>query len=174
MKLTAGEFPPPEGGLTTAMVTAPAAATSAAVIDAVSCVALTYEVTRLLPFHCTVELETKLLPFTVSVNPTPAALVALGESDEIAGTMLGVLTDITTSVVEADCVGSAAEVAVIVTCPTAEEVSNSPELEMVPADADQSTRLLKLPVPCTEAAHWALPFAKTTELLQDKLTEPIA
>lgn len=43
---------------------------------------------RLLPFHWTVELEMKLLPFTVRVKAAPPALTDVGESEEIDGTGL--------------------------------------------------------------------------------------
>ena len=43
---------------------------------------------RLLPFHWTVELEMKLLPFTVRLKAAPPALTDVGESEEIDGTGL--------------------------------------------------------------------------------------
>ena len=45
------------------------------------CVLLTNAVGRLLPFHSTVEVETKLLPFTVRVNPAPPTITVAGESE---------------------------------------------------------------------------------------------
>jgi hypothetical protein len=51
-----------------------AAARSDAATVAVNCVLLTYVVVRLAPFHCTTELVTKLLPFTVTgVAAAPAS-----------------------------------------------------------------------------------------------------
>jgi hypothetical protein len=58
---------------------------SAAVIAAVNFVAFTNVVTRGLPFHCTTELLTKLLPFTVNVNPGEPALNMFGVIVVIAG-----------------------------------------------------------------------------------------
>ena len=44
----------------------------------------------MLPFHCTVELEMKLLPFTVSVKAEPPTTVEEGETEATVGT--GALT----------------------------------------------------------------------------------
>jgi len=52
----------------------------------VSCVPLTNVVVRGAPFHCTTELETKLVPVTVNVKAAPPAVALLGESDESVGT----------------------------------------------------------------------------------------
>ena len=61
---------------------------------AVSCDALTYEVALELPFHCTVDVEMKLDPFTVKVNPAAPAFALGGESEVIDGTgsLMGRLT----------------------------------------------------------------------------------
>jgi len=56
----------------------------------VSTVELLKVVVRLLPFHCTVEDEMKLLPFTVSVNPAPPAAALVGEVEVIEGIGFGV------------------------------------------------------------------------------------
>jgi hypothetical protein len=53
--------------------------------DAVNCVALMYVVIRAAPFHCTTELETKPVPFTVRLNAPPAAGTALGEIELMTG-----------------------------------------------------------------------------------------
>jgi hypothetical protein len=66
---------------------------SAAVIAAVSCVAETKVVARLLPFHCTVELETKFDPFTVSVKPAPPWRTDVGDSEETTGVGLSIVKD---------------------------------------------------------------------------------
>ena len=79
------ELPPPGAGLTTVIGTFPPPAISLAEICAVSTVELLKAVVRLLPFHCTVEDEMKLLPFTVSVNAAPPAMALLGEIEVIAG-----------------------------------------------------------------------------------------
>src|SRR4030095_15012844 len=79
VKVSALEVPPP--GFATVTCAVPAVAMSLAGIAAVSCVALTNVVVRAVPFHCTTEPETKLLPFTVSVNAGPPAVALLGESE---------------------------------------------------------------------------------------------
>ena len=56
----------------------PAVAMSAARIDAVTWVALTYVVVRFVPFHLTTELEMKLVPFTVRVKAVPPAVADEG------------------------------------------------------------------------------------------------
>jgi len=43
---------------------------------------------RLLPFHRTVEVETKLVPLMVNVNPEPPAVAEGGESEAMDGTAL--------------------------------------------------------------------------------------
>jgi hypothetical protein len=53
-------------------------------------------------------------------------------------------------------VESAAEVAVIVTDPAVLGAVNTPEVDTVPAEALQVTKVLKLPVPCTAAEHWSV------------------
>jgi len=83
--------PPPAGnGLNTTTDALPTLAMSAAVIAAVNCVALTNVVVRLLPFHCTTALFSKLLPFTVRVNAAPPAIAEFGTSVDSAAT--GVVT----------------------------------------------------------------------------------
>ena len=79
-------MPPPGAGLTTVTLAVPADAMSAAVIDAVNCVLLTNVVVRLEPFHCTVEVLSKLVPFTVSVNDAPPASAEAGLKLEMDGT----------------------------------------------------------------------------------------
>src|SRR5438132_7395429 len=59
-------------------------------IDAVNCVALTNAVARPAPLTCATELETKLLPVRVSVNPGLPAETLEGEMLESEGT--GLLT----------------------------------------------------------------------------------
>ena len=66
----------------------PLVAMSAAVIAAVNCVALTKVVVRFDPFHWTVEVLTKLVPYTVSVNAAPPAFAELGLRLVVAGTGL--------------------------------------------------------------------------------------
>lgn len=66
----------------------PCAAMSLAGIAAVSWVLLTKVVVRLLPFHCTTELGTKLEPFTVRVKADPLAEVVEGDREVTLGTGL--------------------------------------------------------------------------------------
>ena len=67
----------------------PAIARSAAVIAARRRVALTNVVVRALPFHCTTEPATKLVPLTTRVNAAPPAFALVGDSEVTAGTGLG-------------------------------------------------------------------------------------
>src|SRR5208282_6132262 len=63
------ELPPPGDGFTTVTLSVPADATSVAVIEAVSCDALTKVVARSCPFQTAVETPaTKPVPLTVNVN----------------------------------------------------------------------------------------------------------
>lgn len=81
----AADVPPPGAGFTAETLAVPAVATSAAVTAAVSCVADTNVVARPAPFHCTVEVEMKLVPFTVSENAPPPAVADDGEREATAG-----------------------------------------------------------------------------------------
>ena len=78
VKLSALDASPPGAGLKTVTLAVPAAATSAAVIVAVSCVLLTKVVVRSPPFHLTTEVLMKLVPVTVSVNAALPAAIPLG------------------------------------------------------------------------------------------------
>src|ERR1700723_3481173 len=80
------EVPPPGVGFTTVICAVPAAAMSAAVIAAVSCVSLTSVVERALPFQFTVEVDMKLAPFTVNVKAAPPAFALVGAIEEREGT----------------------------------------------------------------------------------------
>ena len=84
------EVPPPGVALTTVIVAVPAAATSATVMAALSCVALTYVVVRLLPFHWTCDDAMNPLPLTVSENAAAPASAVPGAMEAIAGA--GLLT----------------------------------------------------------------------------------
>src|SRR5439155_13134505 len=75
----AAEVPPPGVGVTTVTCGVAAVAMSAAVIAAVSWVALTKVVVRVLPFQRTVEPLSKLAPFTVRVNAIPPANALPGD-----------------------------------------------------------------------------------------------
>jgi hypothetical protein len=83
-----GEFPdvpPPGAGFVTVTLNVPAVAISAAVMDAVTCVAFTNVVVTAVPLKFTTEVATKFVPFTVSVKVAPPAVALVGESDVIAG-----------------------------------------------------------------------------------------
>jgi hypothetical protein len=95
VNVTAFDVPPPGAGFTTVMDAVPALAIRAAGTVAVSCVALTYVVVSGLPFQFTVEPETKLVPFTVSVNCAPPAVAEVGLIELIVGTgLLIVMTSV--------------------------------------------------------------------------------
>jgi hypothetical protein len=73
---------------------------SAASTVAVSRVADTNVVASGLPFQFTVEVETKLLPFTVSVNCGPPAAVQFGLSELIVGAVAIVITKVAVAVLQ--------------------------------------------------------------------------
>ncbi len=79
------DVPPPGAGFVTVTLNVPAVAMSAAVIAAVTCVALTNVVVRADPLKFTTEVETKLVPFTVSVNAAPPLVALVGETVVIVG-----------------------------------------------------------------------------------------
>ena len=85
VKTAAAEAPPPGAGFRTVTCAVPAAATSAAVTAACSCVVLTRVVVREEPFHCTVEPVKNPLPFTMSVKPGAPATAVEGETEEMTG-----------------------------------------------------------------------------------------
>jgi len=85
VKVSPPDVPPPGDGFTTVTEAVPAVVMSLAKMAAVTCVALTKVVARALPFHCTAELETKLVPVTVSVNAAPLAVALEGESELAVG-----------------------------------------------------------------------------------------
>jgi hypothetical protein len=90
-KVSAPDVPPPGVGLKTVTDLVPVVAMSAAVIAAVNCVAETYVVVRSAPFHLTTDPLTKLLPFTVSVNPEPPTAAEDGDKLVRTGTGLPVV-----------------------------------------------------------------------------------
>jgi len=87
-------FDVPPHGVTTVIEAVPAVAIRAAGTVAVSCVAETKVVASADPLHLTVEPETKLVPFTVSVNCGPPAAVQVGLSELTVGTALIVITSV--------------------------------------------------------------------------------
>src|SRR6266850_1621815 len=86
--VSAAEAPPPGVGVNTVTCGVAAVAMSAAVIAAVSWVALTKVVVRAAPFHCTPEPLMNPVPFTVRVKSAPPKSVLDGDSEEIVGTAL--------------------------------------------------------------------------------------
>jgi hypothetical protein len=75
--------------LTTVIVFEPVAVRSVAGIAAVSCVEVTNVVVLADPFHWTVELEMKLVPFTVRVKAPSPAKRLVGEMLVVVGTGFG-------------------------------------------------------------------------------------
>ena len=91
-------MPPPGVGLKTVTCAVPALVKSVAGICAVSCVALTKVVARLLPFQRTTEPLMKPVPLTVKVMPELPAFAVFGLRLAIAGAgllMLKVCTAVT-------------------------------------------------------------------------------
>jgi hypothetical protein len=82
---TAADAPPPGAGFTTVTECVPAAARSAAVRTAVSCVPLTKVVCRALPSACTVVAATKPVPLMAAEADAEPAANADGEIWVIAG-----------------------------------------------------------------------------------------
>jgi hypothetical protein len=91
VKVSAFDVPPPGGGLTTVTEALPTAAMSAAVIAAVSCVALTNVVARALPFQFTTDDDTNPVPVTVSVKSGLPTVVLVGDNDVNTGTGVAAL-----------------------------------------------------------------------------------
>ena len=91
-------FDVPPHGVTTVIEAVPAVAMRAAGTVAVSCVAEPKAVASGVPFQFTVEPETKLVPFTVSVNPGPPAPVQVGLIELIVGVVPIVITSVALAV----------------------------------------------------------------------------
>ena len=85
------DVPPPGVGLTTVTDAVPAVKTSVAGTVAVNCVALTKIVVSGVPFHCTTDPFTKLLPFTVRVNAKSPPVAKVGVSEVGKGKGLGAI-----------------------------------------------------------------------------------
>lgn len=82
------EEPPFGGGFTTAICNVPEVARSAAAMDVCNEVEPTKVVETLFPLTVIVDCETKFLPVTVNVKPTPPVKAPAGESEVICGTEL--------------------------------------------------------------------------------------
>jgi len=87
-------------GLTTVIEAVPAVAIREAGTVAVSWVGETNVVASAVPFHFTVEVETKFVPFTVNVNCAPPAEAQVGLSELIVGTALIVITSVALPVLQ--------------------------------------------------------------------------
>jgi hypothetical protein len=85
MKVAVLDGPPPGPGLKTVTDDSAAEAMSLAAMKAVRLEPLTKVVARLEPFHCTVELLTKLAPNTLKAKPDPPTVTELGERAATAG-----------------------------------------------------------------------------------------
>lgn len=102
LKLMEFDVPPPGAGFVTETVGVPTAATSAAEIAAVSCVALPKVVVRAVPLKFTVAPLTKFAPVIVKVNAPEPAVAPVGESAEIDGTGLPVPVPVIVNVMPFD------------------------------------------------------------------------
>ena len=81
----APEVPPPGAGLVTVMLTDPVAVISLAGTWAVIVVPLTKLVVSAVPFHLTIELARKLVPFRFKVKVAPPTSALVGESEVTVG-----------------------------------------------------------------------------------------
>jgi hypothetical protein len=111
VNVTALDVAPQGLGFTTVTEAVPAVAIREADTVAVSCVEETNVVASAVAFQFTVEVETKFVPFTVSVNCRPPAVAQVGLSELIVGTALIVITSVALPVLQ----GVAPLLAVIVT-----------------------------------------------------------
>jgi hypothetical protein len=85
VNVKAPEVPPPGAGFETVTTAEPAEAMSVVVIAACKLVLETKVVARALPFHTTVEDETKFVPVTVSVNAALPTNAEFGLKDAAVG-----------------------------------------------------------------------------------------
>ena len=79
------DVPPPGAGFVTVTLAVPAVAISAAVIAAVTCVALTNVVVLAAPLNFTTDVDTNPVPFTVRVKAAPPAVALVGEIEDSVG-----------------------------------------------------------------------------------------
>jgi hypothetical protein len=79
------DVPPPGPAFVTVTFAVPAVAISAAVIAAVSWVALTNVVVLAAPLNFTTDVDTKPVPFTVRVKAAPPAVAVVGEIEDSVG-----------------------------------------------------------------------------------------
>ena len=97
VKVTGFEVPPPGAGFTTVTDAVPTAATFAAGTIAVSLIEETNVVARAEPFQLTVEVETKLVPFTVRVKEPLPAMVEVGLIEVVVGLAASAVRAVTAS-----------------------------------------------------------------------------
>lgn len=123
---------------------------------------------------CQVTAALKLpVPWTLAQHWTDCPSFREWAHDTVTEVMVGGGGAVTLTVAGPDLDVSATDVAVIVTCPEVLGAVNSPEVEMLPAEAVQVTDVLKLPVPCTLAEHWSVCPSGTEEAAHDTVTEVI-
>jgi hypothetical protein len=94
VNVTAFDVAPQVPGFTTAIEAVPGLAMLAFGTVAVSRVEETNVVVSEVPFHFTVEPETKFVPVTVNVNPLPPAMAQVGLSELMVGTALIVIASV--------------------------------------------------------------------------------
>jgi hypothetical protein len=86
-KFEAAEMPPLVDGLETVMLAVPTLEISPAVTVVVNWELETKVVGRVLPLNWTVAAESKFVPLTFIVNPTPPAIAELGIKEAIVGAL---------------------------------------------------------------------------------------
>jgi hypothetical protein len=79
LNVTGADVPPPGAGVKTVTSAAPVWATSDAGIEANRLNAVSSEVGRSLPFHCTTEPDTKPVPSTLSEKPRDPTTARVGK-----------------------------------------------------------------------------------------------
>jgi hypothetical protein len=88
VRVCALDVPPPGAGFVTVMLNVPPVVRSLAGIAAVNCVALPKVVVRAEPLKFTTDVETKLVPFTVSVNAASPTFLLAGATLVVVGSKL--------------------------------------------------------------------------------------
>jgi hypothetical protein len=141
------EVPPPGAGLVTVMFALPAVAMSDAGTAALNCEALAKVVGSAVPFQLTVEVDTKLLPLTVSENAAPPAVAPVGAMPAMVGAGL-VLTMVNTDAPD-DPPPGAGELTVTLAVP-------APAMSLAGTDAVSCASLMNVVVS-------AVPFQLTVE-----------
>ena len=85
VNVCAFDVPPPGAGFTTVIEAVSGVAIRAVVTVAVTCVEEPNVVASVVPFHLTVEVETKFVPVTVNVNCPPPAVAQVGLIELVVG-----------------------------------------------------------------------------------------